>query len=314
LPHSIVFITPIAFTNIGYRTWIIFAVTNLAIIPLVYWFYPETAFRSLEEVDVIFFLADEAPGNPWLNAVRISLHEPLWFGKKGENRLGFDYANSSWHRKLMETTSSGTGSGSGGSHEKRGRKQKHRSPTHSGQRNLGSSGSDTVAQDITEKRSRSDSESPVDPMMGAHHSPTNTLTTTITSHKNDSKRSLRQVLARSRSSEHRFTLAEQEREQQRVLDMQAVRHNKSSPAFVEAGDAAIGRLSPEADPTWWTSDLAPAPLRISRPNSMAEPELQPDHDDAAVVPNVRRHRSRSRPTTADSSGRASYASFSYLGG
>lgn len=110
---SVVFITPIAFNNIGYRTWIIFAATNLAIIPIVYWIYPETAFRSLEEVDVIFALADEEPGNPWLNAVRISKNEPLWFGKRGEKRSEFQYQNSSWHRRLMGSSgSSGNGTGS----------------------------------------------------------------------------------------------------------------------------------------------------------------------------------------------------------
>ncbi|XPS95687.1 hypothetical protein M3J09_004972, partial [Ascochyta lentis] len=113
LNFIVVFVTPIAFTNIGYRTWIIFAATNFAIIPLVYFFYPETAFRSLEEVDVIFALADEEPGNPWLNVVKISQNEPLWFGKRGEKRLDFQYQNSSWHRKLMGSSgSSGNGTGS----------------------------------------------------------------------------------------------------------------------------------------------------------------------------------------------------------
>jgi hypothetical protein len=110
---SVVFITPIAFTNIGYRTWIIFAATNLAIIPLIYFFYPETAFRSLEEVDVIFALADEMPGNPWLNVVYISKNEPLWFGKRGEKRLDFNYENSSWHRRLANSSSGNSGSGTG---------------------------------------------------------------------------------------------------------------------------------------------------------------------------------------------------------
>jgi hypothetical protein len=179
-----VFITPIAFANIGYRTWIIFAVTNFAIIPIIYFFYPETAFRSLEEVDVIFFLADEAPGNPWLNAVRISLHEPLWFGKKGENRIGFDYANSSWHRKLMDT-SSGSGSGSGSNDEKRGRKDKQHHSTGSGEGTVGSSGSDTVVpQPMTEKRPEFGEESPIDPMMYNHNvrdeSPPDTCTTRMT--------------------------------------------------------------------------------------------------------------------------------------
>jgi hypothetical protein len=204
-----VFITPIAFTNIGYRTWIIFAATNFAIVPLVYFFFPETAFRSLEEVDVIFFLANEAPGNPWLNAVRISLHEPLWFGKKGENRIGFDYANSSWHRKLTETTSSGSGSASG-SNEKRGRKDK----------DSGSSGSDTVAPQLPTPKKRPGSESPVDPFLFRQdHSSSGTMTTTLASHKNDSKRSLRNTLTRSESSEQRLTIEQQNHTHHNVVPL-----------------------------------------------------------------------------------------------
>ncbi|KAH4178021.1 hypothetical protein HBI26_080170 [Parastagonospora nodorum] len=249
----IVFITPIAFANIGYRTWIIFAVTNFAIVPLVYFFYPETAFRSLEEVDVIFVLADEAPGNPWLNAVRISLDEPLWFGKKGGDRLSFDYANSSWHRKLMGSLN---GSGNGSSDEKRGRKDKHSSSSSSDEDHTGSSGSDTVAPPRTQKRNGS--ESPVDPGMYSNelrdHSPTNIITATLASqHKNDSRRSLRQVLTRSHSSNQRL---EQERiaatEHQRVLAMSAM-HD---------GDQSL-----DDDPIYHEASLGPASLRISRPPS-----------------------------------------------
>ncbi|KAH9814335.1 general substrate transporter [Melampsora americana] len=50
----IVLITPISFENIGYKTYIIFAVTNFLMIPSVYYFFPETAYRSLEEIDEIF--------------------------------------------------------------------------------------------------------------------------------------------------------------------------------------------------------------------------------------------------------------------
>lgn len=39
-----------AFANIGYQTYIIFAVINAFMVPCVYFFYPETAYRSLEEV------------------------------------------------------------------------------------------------------------------------------------------------------------------------------------------------------------------------------------------------------------------------
>lgn len=51
----VVEITPPAFANIHSYTYLIFAATNLLIIaPLVYFFYPETARRSLEEIDLLF--------------------------------------------------------------------------------------------------------------------------------------------------------------------------------------------------------------------------------------------------------------------
>ncbi|KAF1972620.1 general substrate transporter, partial [Bimuria novae-zelandiae CBS 107.79] len=103
----VVFIAPIAFHNIGWKTYIIFAATNFVIVPLVYFFYPETAYRSLEEVDVLFHLANEAPGNPWLEIVKISLREPLWFGKKGD--VPFDYEHSDWHQRYAQQTASGSG-------------------------------------------------------------------------------------------------------------------------------------------------------------------------------------------------------------
>lgn len=50
----VVMVTPVAFATIGYQTYIIFAVINAFIVPCVYFFYPETAYRSLEEMDEIF--------------------------------------------------------------------------------------------------------------------------------------------------------------------------------------------------------------------------------------------------------------------
>ncbi|CAG7922132.1 unnamed protein product [Penicillium olsonii] len=50
----IVMITPPAFKNLGYQTYIMFAVFNAALIPAVYFFFPETKGRTLEELDIMF--------------------------------------------------------------------------------------------------------------------------------------------------------------------------------------------------------------------------------------------------------------------
>ncbi|KAF7193680.1 Sugar transporter STL1 [Pseudocercospora fuligena] len=47
-------VTPVAFTDIGYRYFIVYAVLNAAWVPLLFVFFPETAGRSLEEIDAIF--------------------------------------------------------------------------------------------------------------------------------------------------------------------------------------------------------------------------------------------------------------------
>ena len=50
----VVMISPPALANLGYRTYIIFAVFNACIVPCVYFYFPETSQRSLEEIDIIF--------------------------------------------------------------------------------------------------------------------------------------------------------------------------------------------------------------------------------------------------------------------
>ncbi|KAI5777944.1 sugar transporter family protein [Geopyxis carbonaria] len=76
----VVMITPVAFSSIGYQTYIIFAVINGALIlPVVYWFYPETAYRSLEEMDAIF-----RKTTGWRGVVRTARETPHRYGKNGE--------------------------------------------------------------------------------------------------------------------------------------------------------------------------------------------------------------------------------------
>ncbi|KAJ8127945.1 hypothetical protein O1611_g5690 [Lasiodiplodia mahajangana] len=50
----IVLITPVLVMNIGWGTFLFFAVLNATFLPIIYFFYPETARRSLEEIDIIF--------------------------------------------------------------------------------------------------------------------------------------------------------------------------------------------------------------------------------------------------------------------
>jgi len=50
----VVMIIPPAFQNLGWKTYIIFAVFNAVFVPVIYFFLVETKGRSLEEIDVIF--------------------------------------------------------------------------------------------------------------------------------------------------------------------------------------------------------------------------------------------------------------------
>ncbi|KAG6355649.1 hypothetical protein INS49_003611 [Diaporthe citri] len=50
----IVMVTPIMISNIGWGTYLFFAVVNACFLPVIWFFYPETARRSLEEIDIIF--------------------------------------------------------------------------------------------------------------------------------------------------------------------------------------------------------------------------------------------------------------------
>lgn len=52
--YAVVEFTPTAIDNIGWRTYIIFAVFNAVFIPTVYFFFPETTSLQLEDVDFLF--------------------------------------------------------------------------------------------------------------------------------------------------------------------------------------------------------------------------------------------------------------------
>lgn len=67
----IVMITPPAFENLQYNTYTMFAVFCAALIPCVYFFFPEPKGRSLEELDVIFARAHVEGKSPVRVAARM---------------------------------------------------------------------------------------------------------------------------------------------------------------------------------------------------------------------------------------------------
>lgn len=86
-------ITPPAFANLGYRTYVMFAVFNAAIIPCVYFFFPEPRGRSLEELDVIFASAHLEGVNP----VKRSKHMRHIEGQELEAELAKYFNSGSQH-------------------------------------------------------------------------------------------------------------------------------------------------------------------------------------------------------------------------
>jgi len=85
-------ITGPAFENISWKTYIIFACLNAVIIPAVYLFFPETAGRSLEDMDVIFALAY----NEGVSPVGVSFRKdiPLAGSVEANRILGLDESSN----------------------------------------------------------------------------------------------------------------------------------------------------------------------------------------------------------------------------
>ena len=50
----VVEITPVGIQNLGYQFYIIWTVLNFSFVPIIYFFYPETANRALEDIDIFF--------------------------------------------------------------------------------------------------------------------------------------------------------------------------------------------------------------------------------------------------------------------
>ncbi|TCD66942.1 hypothetical protein EIP91_000720 [Steccherinum ochraceum] len=87
----VVMVTGPSFSNISWGTYIVFAALNAFIIPVVYFFFPETAGRSLEDMDVVFALAY----NEGISPVAVSLRKdvPLAGTPEADEILGLNIRN-----------------------------------------------------------------------------------------------------------------------------------------------------------------------------------------------------------------------------
>ncbi|KAK1070804.1 hypothetical protein LTR33_010575 [Friedmanniomyces endolithicus] len=83
-----VMVTPVAFNAIQWKTYLVFAAINAFMVPCVYFFFPETAYRSLEEMDEIFHQAKGLRGA--LTVVKIAREQPHRYGKNGELLIAWE--------------------------------------------------------------------------------------------------------------------------------------------------------------------------------------------------------------------------------
>ncbi|KAI7855212.1 general substrate transporter [Circinella umbellata] len=81
--YVIVMITPPAIANIGYGIYVIFAILNFLFIPIIYFYFPETKGRSLEEMDVVFAKANAEGVSP----VKMAFDMPHYEGHELEREL-----------------------------------------------------------------------------------------------------------------------------------------------------------------------------------------------------------------------------------
>lgn len=93
----VVEVTPVGFANLGYKFFIVFAVINLAFLtPVVYFFFPETQRRSLEDMDTIFLTSKSA-----LAVVNVARHMPRVTANTMESILEIHEKDSSTHFEKM---------------------------------------------------------------------------------------------------------------------------------------------------------------------------------------------------------------------
>lgn len=79
----VVQITPIAISNIGWRTYIIFATLNFSFLPIIYLFFPETKGLELEDVDMLFADTESVQMSIRAQRGRVRIDEDSEIGDSG---------------------------------------------------------------------------------------------------------------------------------------------------------------------------------------------------------------------------------------
>ncbi|KAF2021502.1 sugar transporter STL1 [Aaosphaeria arxii CBS 175.79] len=103
--YMVVQVTLPGIDNLGYKFWIIWAVICFAFIPITYFFYPETANRTLEDIDRFF---ETKPGIfIHRNKLAVQLHRPAEYIEADEriaaNEGGFGDKKNSLDTEMVET-------------------------------------------------------------------------------------------------------------------------------------------------------------------------------------------------------------------
>ncbi|KAF4945911.1 hypothetical protein FSARC_14319 [Fusarium sarcochroum] len=76
--YVVVVITPTAIDNIGWKYYLVFAVTNICFLPIIWRWYIETANMSLEQIDGLFRIKHEGgSGVSWKEARSLALIETI---------------------------------------------------------------------------------------------------------------------------------------------------------------------------------------------------------------------------------------------
>ncbi|KJA15880.1 hypothetical protein HYPSUDRAFT_47932 [Hypholoma sublateritium FD-334 SS-4] len=84
--YIVVQITPTGIANLGWRFYIIWAVFNAIFVPVVWFFYPETANRPLEDIDKLY-REDKSMVFVFRNKEATSVNRPQRFVDEDEQRL-----------------------------------------------------------------------------------------------------------------------------------------------------------------------------------------------------------------------------------